>query len=109
MLELLCCIQKCTYLTPSDFCCLCCLRPCCCCCAAGPTGLSYNQIPSPEEAYGPGNISAGAWYAAEAVWNGGLGDLIVEEVDEGCRSVTVAGVSFGGAVAQLLAMRIEVC
>jgi hypothetical protein len=42
------------------------------------------------------------------VWAGGLGETIEREIAGGCRSITVAGYSLGAAVAQLLAVRIEV-
>jgi hypothetical protein len=59
-------------------------------------------------AYGPGKFAAGYFYAAQAVWAGGLGETIEREIADGCRSITIAGYSLGAAVAQLLAIRIEV-
>lgn len=73
-------------------------------------GLAYNQVEGATAglAYGPGKFAAGYFYATQAVWAGGLGEAIEREIADGCRSITVAGYSLGAAVAQLLAIRIEV-
>lgn len=68
-------------------------------------GLAYNQGPGE---FGPGNYSAGYAYVAQYLWSTGLGEVIAREIDNGCRSVTIAGHSLGGAVGQLLAVAIEV-
>lgn len=84
--------------------------PTCACPACWLAGLAYNQVEGATAglAYGPGKFSAGYFYAAQAVWAGGLGETIEREIAGGCRSITVAGYSLGAAVAQLLAVRIEV-
>lgn len=79
-------------------------------CVVSCAGLAYNQVPGASlgDVYGPGNFASGYLYAATALWEGGLGDAIEQQIEEGCRSITIAGASLGGAVAQLLAVRIEV-
>lgn len=71
-----------------------------------PTDLAYSQVVQPE--LGPGNIAAGFALVAQTLWASGLGEAIRTEISKGCRSITIAGHSLGGAVAQLLAVRIEV-
>lgn len=66
----------------------------------------YSQITDPT--YGPGMISAGFYSQAESLWKAGLGATVEREVARGCKSITIAGHSLGGAVTQLLAVRIEV-
>lgn len=61
-----------------------------------------------DPAYGDGKISAAFYAVADGLWKGGLGAAVEREVSRGCRSITVSGHSLGGAVAQLLAVRIEV-
>lgn len=70
----------------------------------------YYTTDNHTETFGPkdSQIHAGYLYAAEAVWYGGLDKLVTAEVEAGCRSVTLAGWSLGSAVAQLLAVSIEV-
>lgn len=70
------------------------------------TDVSYNQVSDPT--FGPGKVSSGFYYAASTIWQSGLGTAVMSEIDAGCRSITVAGYSLGGAVAQLLAVKIEV-
>lgn len=61
-----------------------------------------------DPAYGDGKISAGFYAVADGLWKRGLGAAVERELARGCRSITVSGHSLGGAVAQLLAVRIEV-
>jgi hypothetical protein len=68
--------------------------------------LIYSQLYDPT--YGPGKISAGFYTQAESLWKAGLGATIEREIARGCKSITIAGHSLGAAVAQLLAVRIEV-
>jgi pimeloyl-ACP methyl ester carboxylesterase len=68
--------------------------------------LIYSQLSDPT--YGPGMISAGFYTQAESLWKAGLGATIEREIARGCKSITIAGHSLGAAVAQLLAVRIEV-
>ena len=75
---------------------------------------SMNSVPS----YGPGQIHNGFHTAAEEVWNGGLGQLLQQQLLSGAggeqgavaaiNSVVFAGHSLGGAVGALLAAKTDV-
>jgi len=66
---------------------------------------AYKQVQQTE--LGPGMISLGYAQIAQALWASGLGEAIHSEIRKGCRSLTIAGYSLGGAVGQLLAVQVE--
>jgi hypothetical protein len=58
--------------------------------------------------FGPGKYAEGYAVLAQDLWVNGLRETIEREIDNGCRSITIAGHSLGAAVGQLLAVAIEV-
>lgn len=72
------------------------------------TGGAYKQVNESTGLFGPGKYAEGYAYLAQYLWANGLRDTIEREIDNGCRSITIAGHSLGAAVGQLLAVAIEV-